>query len=315
MDFPIPNETATEQSKRLKNVARKTLVANLEETLDRVKARQRELPVSFVVQCLPLSTNKMSGARKTFETKEYLEYRELIARKAGGTYGISKADKFRLYVEVGYSNKRADADNCLKPLLDSITACVDADFDDSQIYEISVKKTIIKKGNEFIRVYMEPRDVRWETVEEFPEYRVNPYGEVMNITTGRMLTATKGPDGYCRIGFYANKTSYKRLVHRVVAQAFIPNPHGYPVVNHKDEVRHHNMVNNLEWCTQQYNTEYSSTTEYHLINPEGKEVITTNLSKLCREEGLIQQSIDHMYRGRQKTHKGWRVKGTKVKIK
>ncbi|AHK11893.1 hypothetical protein CHOED_033 [Vibrio phage CHOED] len=154
MEFPIPNESASEQSKRLKNVPRKELEETLKETLERVKERKRKLPIEFVAQVLPLSTNKMSGARKTYETKEYLCYRDVIARVAGGTYGISKTDKFLLTVEVGYSNKRADADNCLKPLLDSITACVDDSFDDCQVYRIEVDKVIVKKGQEYLKVIL-----------------------------------------------------------------------------------------------------------------------------------------------------------------
>lgn len=156
MDFPIPNETATEQSKRLKLVTRASLEVKLKETLERVKQRERTLPLQFTVQCIPLSTNKMSGRRKTYETKEYLEYRDIIAKAAGGIYGISKKDLFFLTVDVAYSNKRADADNCLKPLLDSITACVDDEFDDSQVYGINVRKRVVKKGQEHLKVSLDP---------------------------------------------------------------------------------------------------------------------------------------------------------------
>lgn len=46
-------------------------------------------------------------------------------------------------------------------------------------------------------------------------------------------------------------------VHRLVAKAFIPNPYGYPEVNHKDENSLNNCAENLEWCSRQYNIEYS----------------------------------------------------------
>lgn len=45
-------------------------------------------------------------------------------------------------------------------------------------------------------------------------------------------------------------------MHRLVALAFIPNPHNYPVINHKDENKNNNCVNNLEWCTYSYNSKY-----------------------------------------------------------
>lgn len=155
MEFPIPNETYTEQSKRLKGVARKTLVERLETAIVKAKMAHKELPVEFLVQTRPFSTNKMSGARKTFETKEYLEFRDLIARKAGGVYGITGKEKFRLRVIAAFSNKRGDLDNVFKPLLDSMVGSMDDSFDDSQVFEIVARKRIVKKGQEYLKVIME----------------------------------------------------------------------------------------------------------------------------------------------------------------
>lgn len=53
-----------------------------------------------------------------------------------------------------------------------------------------------------------------------------------------------------------NGKSYK--VHRLVAEAFIPNPNNLPLVNHKDENPANNRVDNLEWCTNKYNSQYSA---------------------------------------------------------
>lgn len=64
--------------------------------------------------------------------------------------------------------------------------------------------------------------------------------------------------GYKCIWLCANKKRKKYKVHRLVAQAFIPNPNNYPCVNHKDENKLNNCVENLEWCTHKYNTNYGS---------------------------------------------------------
>ena len=56
---------------------------------------------------------------------------------------------------------------------------------------------------------------------------------------------------------YTNCRKTKR-VHRLVAQAFIPNPNGYKEINHKDEDKTNNRVSNLEWCDRLYNMNYGT---------------------------------------------------------
>ena len=56
-----------------------------------------------------------------------------------------------------------------------------------------------------------------------------------------------------------DKYVYKNIaIHRLVAESFIPNPNNYNQVNHKDENKHNNSVDNLEWCTSSYNIRYSN---------------------------------------------------------
>ncbi|WFZ78522.1 hypothetical protein MQM1_039 [Aeromonas phage vB_AsaP_MQM1] len=153
--FDTMNESATEQTKRLKGIRRQDLVDGLAATIEAVKVRHKGLPVEFLVQCRPFSTNKMSGARKTFESKEYLEFRDLIARKAGGVYGITGDEKFKLIVLAAFSNKRSDLDNTFKPLLDSMVGSMDKSFDDSQVYAIEARKRIVPKGQEYLQVRLE----------------------------------------------------------------------------------------------------------------------------------------------------------------
>lgn len=55
-----------------------------------------------------------------------------------------------------------------------------------------------------------------------------------------------------------------KLVHRLVAEAFVPNPNSYPIINHIDENPANNEANNLEWCTYKYNAKYGEAQERRL---------------------------------------------------
>lgn len=64
--------------------------------------------------------------------------------------------------------------------------------------------------------------------------------------------------GYERVNLRKNNVYKHYLVHRLVAQAFVPNPHNYPQVNHIDEVKTSNNAANLEWCDQEYNVNWGT---------------------------------------------------------
>lgn len=64
--------------------------------------------------------------------------------------------------------------------------------------------------------------------------------------------------GYLQVSLRKNYKRYYFGIHRLVAMAFIPNPNNYPQVNHKDENKLNNCVENLEWCTAQYNCNYGN---------------------------------------------------------
>lgn len=68
--------------------------------------------------------------------------------------------------------------------------------------------------------------------------------------------------GYLRLDFKVNKKRIRnKLVHRLIALTFIPNPNNLPQVNHKDENKQNNEIGNLEWCTNKYNANYGTRTE------------------------------------------------------
>ena len=64
-----------------------------------------------------------------------------------------------------------------------------------------------------------------------------------------------------KVSLNKNGKTKQHFIHRLVAQAFIPNPNNYPCVNHKDEKPSNNYVSNLEWCSYQYNNNYGTRNE------------------------------------------------------
>ena len=95
--------------------------------------------------------------------------------------------------------------------------------------------------------------------------RANTCGK--RIIPERILSNCINGSGYCTVVLCKNGKHTTFLVHRLVAEAFIPNPNNYPQVNHKDENPSNNCVENLEWCDQKYNSNYGTRNKriYHSI--------------------------------------------------
>ena len=111
--------------------------------------------------------------------------------------------------------------------------------------------------------------IKWKRIaeikgyEKFVNYSINNQGDIRNDTTGKILKKNVSSSGYldCHICYKdsTNKTKSKGVtIHRLVALAFIPNPDNLPQVNHKDEDKTNNCVDNLEWCTAKYNSNYGN---------------------------------------------------------
>lgn len=93
-------------------------------------------------------------------------------------------------------------------------------------------------------------------------YEVSNTGKVnaLNYHREKIKKPLKISDekGYKFVFLYKNGSPQRAQIHRLVAMAFIQNPNNFPVINHKDENPSNNNVENLEWCTQQYNLNYGT---------------------------------------------------------
>ena len=150
------------------------------------------------------------------------------------------------------------------------------------------------------------------------KYSISNRGNVKNNASGKMTALFEYHNGYMGVVLYVDGKHFNRRIHRLVADAFIPNECGEPYVNHKDENKKNNSVENLEWCSSEYNNNYgtrnkritktlSKPVEQYTV--DGKYIKT--YSSLCEASNAINpkdkgSGISRVCRGEQKTYKGYK---------
>ena len=98
--------------------------------------------------------------------------------------------------------------------------------------------------------------LEWRIIDDYTNYEVSNTGLIRNRITGRILKFSN-KKRYYTVALYQNGVRSDRYVHRLVAQAFIPNPNNLGYVNHLDHNIKNNNVENLEWCTSSENARHS----------------------------------------------------------
>lgn len=162
----------------------------------------------------------------------------------------------------------------------------------------------------------------WKDIQGFEEfYQVSNLGRVRSLyKRGVILTPQINNRGYYFVMLYKDGKYHHALVHRLVAMAFIPNELKLPQVNHKDEDKSNNVVDNLEWCTNLYNNLYNGKA-IKTGAKEGKAVAQYSLSgKLIKiwvsaaeagRHGFHARHISDCCRGKVKTHRSYMWKFAK----
>ena len=119
-------------------------------------------------------------------------------------------------------------------------------------------------------------------------YQVSNFGNVRSLNynhTGqtRILRPVKDRYGYLLVDICKDGNRKKHRVHRLVAQAFIPNPDNLPEINHKDENKENNVVTNLEYCDRRYNVNHGTRTE-RMAEARSEEVLQFTLDYVLVKE-------------------------------
>ncbi len=161
--------------------------------------------------------------------------------------------------------------------------------------------------------------VEWRELQGFSNYLVSNTGDVKSLFTGR-LCKYNIKVGYPTVGIYADNVSKpkNKSIHRLVAQAFIPNPENKPQVNHIDGNKLNNHVSNLEWVTSKQNMSHAillglSSNQRGILNNKAKldELSVIVLRDACSNGFKLKDvasyfNIDYRYASCIKNRKFWK---------
>lgn len=143
----------------------------------------------------------------------------------------------------------------------------------------------------------------WKDIDGYEgKYQVSNLGRVKSLNYNRtgeekLLKPLENKCGYVRVVLYKDRRAKNYLIHRLVAETFIPNPNNYPIINHKDENKQNNKVKNLEWCTYEYNNTYGSTIERAVEKRKGykhTDEIRRKISESNKGKKYSEETINKM---------------------
>lgn len=140
------------------------------------------------------------------------------------------------------------------------------------------------------------------------KYAVTSCGKVWSYKNQKFLSPWTNGKGYLLVTLCADGKTKNHRIHRLVAEAYIPNPEGKPQVNHLDENKINNSVNNLEWATAKENINYGTRTQRTMKKVYCVELdkVFNSISIAANELGLYQSNISSCLRGKIKSTGGYR---------
>ena len=153
---------------------------------------------------------------------------------------------------------------------------------------------------------MEVENEIWRNISENPNYQVSNMGRVKSlerkvkngngyrIKKEKVLKPRNSGGGYLKVDLWEEGKMKGYLIHLLAADVFISNPYNLPQVNHRNEIKTDNRVENLEWCSQDYNNNYG--TRIERITKANINNTKKSKSVICIETGKIYPSIAEIKR-------------------
>ena len=140
----------------------------------------------------------------------------------------------------------------------------------------------------------------WKKVKNYNNYSVNENGEVRNDISGKIKSAyiCKG-NGYYYVDLWENNKSKNIPLHRIIAEAFIPNPENKPTVDHADGNRQNNKIDNLRWATyseqnSRFNTYGVRSEKIYAEKETGEKICFNQISEAAKYFGCTIGNISQM---------------------
>ena len=140
----------------------------------------------------------------------------------------------------------------------------------------------------------------WRDIKGFEgKYMVSNLGRFKSLNyrrTGKekILEGYPDKDGYLYVQLWKDGKVKNCRINRLVAQAFLENPQNLPEVNHKDEDKTNNRVENLEWCTTQYNIKYGTGIKRRAEKLKGRKLSEEHKKKIAEKLKGRKQSEEHI---------------------
>ena len=132
-------------------------------------------------------------------------------------------------------------------------------------------------------------------------YAVTSCGRVWSYRAKKFLKLRKNRDGYLLVNLYKDGKAKTYMIHRLVAEAYLPNQDNLPQVNHIDEDKSNNALPNLEWCDAAYNINYSKAKKIICLETG---IIYNSIKEAAKAVDITPQAINSCLAGRTKKSAG-----------